>query len=160
MYPLPIVLFAAVDTGVWSIEELRAWADALIEKTETSEQWLFDLSLASTQSEAAEIIRQELRRRSLSFPDNVADLLVGLTYLRFIRTEISLRAFVAEIGDILDAYEGSFVDMEGWVDRMNASHRLPDDLKATLENLGRRAERSLARLRVFAVARDGAFWPG
>lgn len=140
------LLFGVVDTQVWSMSQLRTWADTQIEAASAPSEWLLVLSLSSTHEEAAAAIRQLLRERGSTLPEDVSDLLVGLTYMRFLHDQLSRREMVAAVGDILDAYGSFIIDVEGWYEQAGAEAGWGRELADTLSRLASEADAYLSLL--------------
>jgi hypothetical protein len=160
LYTLPFVLFAAIDAEAVSIDDIRAWADRQILQAQLPPPgWLIDLSLSTTRREAADAVLNETGKRFL-LPDNISDLLLGLTYLRFRRSEITREELVVTVGEILDAYEASVAEMnvEGWYVQMAGKTNIPRTLQARLDDLADKAEEALSRLLNSQTAAEKEFW--
>ena len=136
------LLFGVVDTQVWSMSQLRKWADTKIEAASAPSEWLLDLSVSSTYEQAATAIRLLLRNRGSALPEDISDLLVGLTYIRFSQHQLSQEEMVAAVGDILDAYGSSIIDVEGWYEQAGWGRELTD----TLSRLASEADAYLSLL--------------
>ena len=160
LYTLPFVLFAAIDTEALSIDDIRAWADRQILQARLPPPgWLVDLSLSTTRREAADAVLDETGKRFV-LPDNISDLLLGLTYLRFRRSEIKREQLVVEVGEILDAYEASLAEMnvEDWYVQMAGKTNIPRTLQARLDELADKAEGAMSRLLNSQTAAEEVFW--
>jgi hypothetical protein len=158
MYPLAIALFGALDTEAVSLDEIKEWADRqLLERDAPPRNWLFELSISSTISEAAEALMREMRGR-LHLPDNISNLLIGLLYLRYRRGEIPKERLVVDVGDVLDAYGGSLMDVEAWVSQTEREASMSNATHALLEELSAQAEAVLTRLLATRSAATDEFW--
>lgn len=158
MYALPVILFGAIDTEAVSIDDLKAWADQQILLAETpAPEWLIDLSFSSTLRQASQALRNEMRRR-LVLPDGVSNLLTGLTYLRYRRGEISRERLVIQVGEILDAYDASLMDVESWEAQMAGASDIPVRVRPMLDKLAVQAEEALSRLLNTRTAGNEEFW--
>lgn len=160
MSHLPAVLFAAIDTGTWSVEQVRAWADRLVEDAAADAAWLFDLSVASTLRDAAKSVRQRFQERGFVLPDQFAELLVGLLYLRFRRGDLTRKQLEADVADVLDAYDTAAFDVEGWTDQMSGPD-IPAATKALLERMAQSSAEALDALEdIRRVKQDPFFVAG
>ncbi len=157
---LPAVLFAAIDAGIWSAEQVRAWADRLIEEAAVSTAWLFDLRVASTLGDAASAMRHRFGERGFVLPDDFAEVLVGLLYLRFQRGDLTRQQLEASVADVLDAYEAPGFDVEGWTEQMNSGADIPASTKARLEQMARGSAEALDRLRDMSLVKGDPFFVG
>lgn len=146
MHKLPAVLFAAIDTGMWSVEEAKAWAASLTIEGLLRPLWVDALAIATTSEELASIVRDAMREHGFMLPANIAELLAGLLYLRFQHGDISREELDRNLGDVLDAYEASFLSVEAWSEQASGGSLVPDET-ARLEQLARYAADELERLR-------------
>jgi hypothetical protein len=156
----PAVLFAVIDTGIWSVEQVRAWADRLIDEGAASTSWLFDLSVASTLGDAASAMRHRFVERGFVLPDDFAEVLVGLLYLRFQRGDLTRQQLEASVADVLDAYETPGFDVEGWTEQMKSGADIPASTKARLEHMARASAEALERLRDVSLVKRDPFFVG
>jgi hypothetical protein len=146
VHQLPIVLFAAIETGTWSTEQVRSWADAVIQSVPVPASWVLDLSLARTPRAASAIVTNALDKAGITMPHDLPELLVGLLYTRLQRGELSIEEFVSEVADIIDAYEASVFDLERW--NLEAARLESDDsLRRELVVLGSCASDALSTLK-------------
>lgn len=149
MYQLPAALFAVIETGTWTVEEVRAWADAVIQAVAVPARWVLDLSLARSRPDASAAATRALEEGGGMLPDDLPELMIGLLYLRLQRGDLSKRDFVAEVGDVADAYQASVFDSERWA--REATHLdSADSLRAELAALSARASETLS------ILKDGA----
>lgn len=146
MFDLPSVLFAVVDTGLWPIEQVRAWADQVIDRSAKPAVWLMDLCMASTAREAGDVIQGALRARETMLDDDIGELVVGLLYERFRHSTLPRDRFISEVADALDAYEPPAIDVETWNETMGTTTAVPDSLQALLEGMCERAADAVVRL--------------
>jgi hypothetical protein len=156
MYALPVILFAAIDTASWSIDEIRAWADRQIREADCLPSWLVELSTSTSLDQAAEAVRGELRNR-LTLPEDFSTLLMGLIYLRFRTGSISKEQLLRDVGDVVDAYGGSAFDVESWYQQMEAPG-IPAQVETALQGFALQAEASLLQLQTTRNAADELFW--
>jgi hypothetical protein len=157
MYALPVVLFAVLDTGTWSVDEMRAWADRQILEAKEVPEWLAQLSLGSDVHEGAKSVVTQLTRYSI-LPEDVARLLAGLTYLRFRRGEMPREQMISKIGGIVDAYAGTVFDVESWYEQMSAPTEVSADVERIVDQLASEAAAALRRLQDVRSAGDDSFW--
>lgn len=77
---------------------------------------------------------------------------MGLTYLRY--------PLVVEVGEILDAYDASLMEMdiESWHREMSDNTTIPRPLQAMLDELGAKAEAALSHLLATQTAAKDEFW--
>lgn len=111
-----ILLFSALDCGVWGVRQITSWADKTIVRLEQPGNWVLDLSLASSEAECRSVLDKEVRRLGVVFPDNIGDLMVGLVLYRLDDRAISAEMAKDLIADIVDSYGSSFFDVEGIVE--------------------------------------------
>lgn len=159
MYPLAVVLFGAIDTEAVSIDDVRAWADVqILEPNAPPQQWLFELTLSTTLRVACEAVLKVLSQRVGPLPDNVSQLQVGLTYLRYQRGEIPRARMITEVGGILDASRSSLMDVESWYAEVTSAATIPTAVQKMLDDLAARAEAGLSQLRSTRTAASEEFW--
>jgi hypothetical protein len=157
MYSLPIILFAAIDSRTWSVDDVRAWADRLIMEASIVPEWLAELSLSVSIEEAAKSVGQHLAKH-LVLPEDIAGLLVGMRYLRFCRGDMSWEQLVSEVGGIVDAYGAIGFDVEEWYEQTaDPNNGIPLQTKRLLDDLASQAEACLLRLQDVRRAGD-EFW--
>lgn len=160
MSHLPAVLFAAIDTETWSVEQVRAWAHKLVEDAAAQAAWLFDLSVASTLRDAASSVRQRFHERGFVIPDEFAELLVGLLYLRFRRGDLTWKQLEANVADVLDAYDTPAFDVDGWTEQMRAGPDIPAATKARLERMAQNSAEALDGLQETSRVKQDPFFVG
>lgn len=151
MYALPVTLFAVIETSTWTTDEVRSWADAVIQAAAVPASWVLDLSLVEARRDASAVAMRAVEDAGLLLPDDFAELLVGLLYLRLQRGDLSREKFVAEVGDVVDAYQASAFDLESWT-RNAANFDSGESLKAKLGTLGAHASDALGLLKDIAQA--------
>ena len=155
---MPAILFSIVDTGTWSLEELRTWADKLIEKLPRPALWLLDLSTSRSFPEAKSAIREGLKDAQIMLPDDLGDLLVGFLALRCQREQHQAQHFAAAVGDVLDAYGASRLDVERWYRLTSHGREVTAESKAVTDELARVAVEAEDRLRqIDSVVADPFF---
>ncbi|MCK6523546.1 hypothetical protein L6R49_19215 [Myxococcota bacterium] len=147
MFPVSAILFSVVDTGAWSLDQLRTWADRLIEGRPRSDLWLLDLSTSRSVQEASSAVRRGLMDAQIMLPDDIGDLLVGLLALRFQRGQLDARQFSAAVGDVLDAYGASRLDVEQWTLLTSHGEEVTGALRSITDDLARVAAACEDRLR-------------
>jgi hypothetical protein len=159
LYTLSVVLFAAIDAEAVSIDDIRAWADRQILEAQVAPAWLIDLSISTTRGEAARAVLGEMEKRFM-LPGKISDVLLGLTYVRYKRREITRDQLVSKVGEIMDAYEASLMEMnvERWYGQMTGESSIPRAQQAMLDNLAAKAEAALTRLLDTKTAADDKFW--
>lgn len=141
-----------------SIDEVRSWADQqILASDEPPPEWLIGLSLSTTLREAAEALGRELARRAV-LPDEISGLLVGLTYLRYRRGELSKEELVAKVGGILDAYNSFEIDVETWYACTTDGAEIPTSIGKLLDEAAANAEAELSRLLGTRNAAAQEFW--
>lgn len=145
MYRLPFVLFAAIDTRIWLIEQVRFWADSWIQAATAPAVWVMDLSLVLTLDEAEAAIRRTFGERSVLLPDDIANLMIGMLYIRFQQGDLGREQFVSEVADVIDAYEPSILDVERWTKEM-AGSATSASLEQILSGLARDSAVALGQL--------------
>lgn len=161
MYPVSAILFSVVDTGAWSLDQLRTWADRLIEERPHSPLWLLDLSTSRSLQEASSAISRGLKDAQIMLPDDMGDLLVGFFALRFQRGQLDARQFAAAVGDVLDAYGSSRLNVEQWNLLTSHGEEVTGALRAVTDELARAAAASEDRLRQLdSLATGLARWDG
>lgn len=154
MYPVPVILLSVVDTGIWSLEQLRSWADELIGQLRRPALWLLELSTSRTVQEAELAIRGGVKRAQVMLPEDHGDLLVGLLALQFERGELQEQDFAASVGDVLDAYEGSRLNVELWYRLTSNGRTVTTASKEITDDLARiaaEAEQRLSQIETVAV---------
>lgn len=151
VYALPVTLFAVIETSTWTTDEVRSWADAVIQAAAVPASWALDLSLVEARRDASAVAMRAVEDAGLLLPDDFAELLVGLLYLRLQRGDLSRERFVAEVGDVVDAYQASAFDLESWT-RNAANFDSGESPKAELGTLGARASDALGVLKDIAQA--------
>lgn len=159
MYPVPAILFSVVDTGTWSLEQLRTWADRLIERLPSPPVWLLDLSVSRSVQEAMSTIRVGLIEGQIVLPNDLGDLIVGLLALRYQRNDLQWDHFVKAVGDALDAYGGSRFDVDLWHQVTSHGWEATPAARVATDDLARVAVEAEERLRqIDSVALDPFFW--
>lgn len=112
MPSLLIPLYAAVESKLWELEDLRAWADWQIGRIDSPSTWLLDLSM-SQNSEAAKVsIRIALMGAGEVLPSDYGDLLAGFIILRAERKRLAREDLLRELFDVCDAYGVNGLDVD------------------------------------------------
>lgn len=158
MFRLPHVLFAVIDTRLWSIDQIRAWADKLITEMTDPASWLLNVSVATTSEEAANAVREALRARGVVLPEDIGGLLIGLLCRRFTRGDSARAQFIAEVADVLDAYEVSGPDVEMWSLQMAEESEPSLSTRAWLNAMEQEATARLAELEEVEHVRSDPFF--
>ena len=109
---LLVILFAILDCKVWSIDQIRLWADRLIAKSTHPRSWLIDLSVSGCTDDCVEVVRKAMWEFNVLLPDSTGDLMAGLILQRFDKAELSVEAARHYLVDVVDAYGASCVDAE------------------------------------------------
>ena len=158
MVPISVILFSVVDTGAWSLEQLRTWADNVIEELPRPALWLLDLSASRSVQEANSAVQRGLKDAQIMLPDDIGDLLVGFLALRRQRGQLDARQFAAAVGDVLDAYGASRLDVEQWYLLTSHGEEVTGAARAVTDDLARVAAAAEDRLsQVDSAAADHLF---
>jgi hypothetical protein len=158
MVPVSAILFSVVDTETWSLNQLRTWADRVIEELPRPALWLLDLSTSRSVQEANSAVRRGLKDAQIMLPDDLGDLLVGFLALRCQRGQLDARQFAAAVGDVLDACGASRLDVEQWSLLTSYGKEVTAASRAVIDDLARVAAACEDRLsQVDSVAADHFF---
>lgn len=139
------ILHSVVETKLWSLVELHAWADRIIVAAPRPAAWLTDLSLSSTFEEASAALARGMTERGLMLSDDVATLSIGLLSVQHAHGDRSRESFEREVGSVLDAYGHAQLDVESWY-VATAAASLPPAITSFLAHCTERARLALAAL--------------
>jgi len=106
------ILFAIVDSKVWNISRVVAWADQLIAKLDSPKTWLLDLSISDSIDSCLEVIREAMRESGVSLPGDFGELMAGFILIRFDNGELSEETARSYLVDVVDAYGTNSIDAE------------------------------------------------
>lgn len=107
-----VILFAAIDSKLWSSEFVSTWADHLIVELKEPQSWLLDLSVNRTVESQLDVVREAMGEFFISLPDHFGDLLAGMILLRYCENSALKAITISELIDAADAYGVSGFDIE------------------------------------------------
>lgn len=107
-----VLLFAALDSKAWGIEEAMPTIDRLVSAAASPRGWVLDLCTCKTDDDCLAVLRTAMQEFGVLLPGSVGDLMAGFVLYRFDKREISTENARHYLVDIVDAYGTSCVDAE------------------------------------------------
>jgi len=144
-------IFAAIESGFVDLASLKNWADRCIDTIPQPRNWLIDLSLASSEQNALDVLRRALPEYGVMLDESYGELLLGFWYLRLANRKVSQEDFLVECIDIIDAYEVQELDGNEIVDGS-----LSESLGESLATWAKTSEHHLNRLFELRFVREEA----
>jgi hypothetical protein len=140
------IAYAVLDTQTWSVEQLRAFADRVIEAAPRPAVWLNGVALASSLDEARQSLERGTEERSLMLSTgDVMTLSIGLLHLQLEQGTLARTELIQRVGELLDTHDHSEPDVEGWYEDTKRVE-LPATLRAFVDACTQQARTALARL--------------
>lgn len=140
-----ITILAATEARFVDVDFFRGWATNLARQLSAPALWLLDIAACTSLESLADIIVSELRTRCVDVSETLPKLVIGFSFNKYRRGELSIQELASAIIDIADAYAVAGFD----IDKFTIT---PGDLdtytplNALLEDLSHRSEEEFNRM--------------